>query len=666
MSLIILGIILSIINYVHCVEFNFTSYPEKIVPGEIMDIQFDIIGNSNNTEYTIDFSLCQSVEFSSCIPLDQMITNDDNNSKGLFAGANNDTCFFNGKPKDDWQIKAEIKIDEEHTFNVKTPNITRELICNNPNCVEVGCPNFMASNNAVPESNNRGLEPLPISEPIIDNNNNNNINHNGIVDNKKNDDFTHKKYIYIAVISSSLLLLAIVLFSVLYVKKFKKRDDDPIPIFSVEESSYCYDGNTHSPNLAGASYNSAVLEKSFLSTRSGNGQPKYCHSPKAADQSHLSVQLCPINDGYSHSSQNSNRSKSTVANSIKSSQEKQKNETNDINRKMSSPESPNFTSLSPMSMASTIPFIPNQKPSKKKSTKGDKKRTMPPSPPHVYAETPIVIDKKVSNSHLFADTSMVSDNKSKISEKRSFQSSRTGTEVEARVLSSKHYVLSNFDGDDAKEELKLHYGDIVSVINILQDGWAYGELLLKYNHYENNGNNQKSKTKEPKYRKFGYYPIKCLSPEEEDADEISPKKENLPELKSLASSDDNNTNNTSSNQNEKAPVPKTLNVNENSTCNMLFVHPRSTGHKTVNSRSSKRSSILNMLKRNSVDYGKEALVCYNEPQNEKYNSRKMSFSDTESSAGTVYHDAEETEQKRNSFDPKRISVRSSFSYRSYM
>ena len=83
MSLIILGIILSIINYVHCVEFNFTSYPEKIVPGEIMDIQFDIIGNSNNTEYTIDFSLCQSVEFSSCIPLDQMITNDDNNSKGL-------------------------------------------------------------------------------------------------------------------------------------------------------------------------------------------------------------------------------------------------------------------------------------------------------------------------------------------------------------------------------------------------------------------------------------------------------------------------------------------------------------------------------------------------------------------------------------------------------
>ena len=99
---------------------------------------------------------------------------------------------------------------------------------------------------------------------------------------------------------------------------------------------------------------------------------------------------------------------------------------------------------------------------------------------------------------------------------------------------------------------------------------------------------------------------------------------------------------------------------------MLFVHPRSTGHKTVNSRSSKRSSILNMLKRNSVDYGKEALVCYNEPQNEKYNSRKMSCSDTESSAGTVYHDAEETEQKRNSFDPKRISVRSSFSYRSYM
>jgi len=667
MSIIFLEIILLLINYAYCLDINLTKYPEKIVPGEEMKIKFDLKQNYDDKEYTIVFKLCNI----NCTELGQKKTKGDDTIE-VFAGANDDPCFFSNQPVDNWQIVAETNF-KDHTDTVNSRNITRELICFNPLCVpEIGCPNYAPINNATDlpiETSNRDIEPSNAKADNVEINTDNQQ-----IDNiKKVDDNKRQKYIFYSVLSLSIMVLAILFISVLYVKKFKKKEDDPIPVFSVEESSYCYDGNTHSPPLASASYNSAVMERSFLSSKSGNGQTKYCHSPKAADQSHLSVQLHPINsvnDGFSHSSQNSNRSRGTTAAlSIKSSQ---KIDTSDINIKISNPDSPNFTSLSPVSMASTIPFIPTQKSNKKKSVRSDKKHNLPPSP-HVYSDTPIVIEKKGSNSYLFANTSMVSEARSKISEKRSFQSSRTGSEVEAKVLSSKHYVLSNFEGDDSKEELNLHYGDIVSVINILPDGWAYGELLLKYNHYESNGN-PKTKTNEPEYRRFGYYPIKCLSPDEED--EVMPsndKKENLPELKSLASSNGNGNGNANNGQNDKAPLPRTLNPSENSTNNIYFAHPRSVGnnsnmthHKSKSSRGSKRSSIFNMLKRSSKDYSKEALVYYNEPHehNEKYNSRD--FSDTESSAGTVYHDAEETEQHRSSIDPKRISVRSSFSYRSYM
>ncbi|OUM57918.1 hypothetical protein PIROE2DRAFT_21426 [Piromyces sp. E2] len=690
MSILFLGIILSLINYTYCISLNFMQSPDKIVPGDLMNIKFNLTDFSKRKEYTINFSLCQSTD---CNVIDQMKTKLEVDSKVLYAVVNNDTCFFSNKPVDNWYIKADILYDKEILYSTNTTNTNRELICHNPNCVEEGCPNFVANNSTISSAettNNRELVPSnkeSMENSKIDNNkiedNDNNINKNN----------NPQKKTFILLLSISLVIVAVAFISVLYIKKFKKKDDDPIPIFSVEESSYCYDGNTHSPPLGSASYNSAILEKSILSSnRSINGQLKYCHSPKAADQSRLSVQLQPINsvnDCYSHSSQNSNRSK---AHSVKSSQEKQ-NETNENNLKVLNPESPNFTSLSPVSMTSTIPFIPNSKPSKKKSVRSEtsKKYSMPPSP-RVYAETPIVIEKKVSNSYLFTDTSMLSEGKSRISNKRSFQSSHVESDVEAKVLSSKHYVLSNFEGDDSKEELNLHYGDIVSIINVLPDGWAYGELLLKYNHYENNGN-PRLKSKGHKYRKFGYYPISCLSPDEEDDENNSnndKKEKSIESNKATASKDKNNNSNDNIDQDEKAPLPKRLdasevnsnnilfvhpratgNALENSNNNALFVHPRSTGNtfNTKSSKSSKRSSLLNMFKKSSRDFGKDPLVFYNEPNgyNEKTNSREVNFSDVESNAGTEYLDAEEgSEQKRNSLDPKRISVRSSFSYRSYL
>jgi len=535
----------------------------------------------------------------------------------------------------------------------------------------MNCPNNVTDNNLLPASTSREVVPpmngqVPIkTKPPIESQLP--IEGNPPVQNPKKKEYS---FIYIILSAISLIALILALGSFLYLSKFKKKEDDPIPIFTVEESSYCYDGNTHSPPLGSASYNSGTLEKTLLdSNRSANGQPRYCHSPKATDHGRLSVQLTPINDGISHSSHTSNRSKNTAILSIQTSQN------NDSNHKASTPESPNFTSLSPISAASTIPFIPNTKLKKTKSLRSERSGKKPhlTSSPYANAESPVILDKKVSNPYLLADSqSMVSDVRSKISDKHSFQSNRSGSEVEAKVLSSKHYVLSKFEGDDSKEELNLHYGDIVSVINILPDGWAYGELLLKYNSYENKSN-QKMMSKPPKYRKFGYYPIKCLSPDEEGDDAVDEKKEDLPELKSLTSSfnvdninnktnnkndtaNNNNTtaNNNNSSQNEKAPLPKTLNVKDNSTNNILFVHPRSTG------KNFRKSSLLNMTKMDS----KDALAYYNEPNSssEKRNSKDF-ISDTESSTGTIYHDAEE---EHTNFDAKRISVRSSLSYRSYI
>ncbi|ORX60097.1 hypothetical protein BCR36DRAFT_342444 [Piromyces finnis] len=637
MLTISLVIVLSLINYIQCISFNFTNYPEKIVPGDLMNVQFNLLDNFNNTEYAIDFSLCQFID---CIFLTQVKTSLESNSEKILIAKNNDTCFFNNKSQDNWYLKADLQINEMQKLTINSTIIPRELNCKNSNCIEIGCPNYVNKNSTdLPtETIKKELVPPPNSN---------------LIENKSKKQDGSRNYIYLIILGVISLFFAIAVVMALYVSKLKKKDDDPIPIFTVEESSFCYDKNT--PPLGSASYNSAAMEKSFLSeNKNNNDNPRYCHSPKLADHNLLSVKLHPISDSYSHSSQNSNRSKGTIALSIKSTQDKQNIVPN--------PDSPNFTSLSPISMASTIPFIPDKKKSLR-NEKNDKTFNLPQSP-NVYSESPIVLDKKVSNSYLFADTSMASEAKSKISMKRSFQSNYSGSEAETKILSSKHYVLSNFEGDDSKEELKLHYGDIVSIINLLPDGWAYGELLLKYNSYEND-NNPKSRTKGHKYRKFGYYPIKCLSHDEEEGDEIIPsnddKKDNHQELKNPLPSKTTDKNN---GKNDKKPLSKVIDTNNYSndgTNNMLFVHPRSTGNNTIETKSSKRSSLLNMLKRNSMD----VLACYSEPNSssEKVSSREININDGDSTTGTIYHDAEEEDMNYNS---KRISVRSSFSYRGYI
>jgi hypothetical protein len=569
----------------------------------------------------------------------------------------NKQCNFRNTPLDGWTLKADVhgmntETKEKFNSNYSSEKIKRQLDCNDP-CIENDCKPKVEEKNREVGSNING---------------------------KKAEEKDKSKLPLSYIIGfSSLLLISFLVFAVLiYEKKFKKKEDDPIPIFSVEDSSYCYDMNNHSPILGNVSYQSNILDKSLLGVNRGiDRNNRLTASPKMMDQAHLSVQLHPINnvsDYYSHSSQHSSKTKISDNSYNKNPQELHKPESNvnyNIPSNISSPESPNMTALSPISMASTIPFIPSPKPVKKMSSRYENNHI---KHPYIYSESPIVIDKKPNNSFLFQESPRLSETKSRISDKHSFTSNHTENEDEAKVLSSKHYVLSDFEGDYDKEELVLHYGDIVSVINILPDGWAYGELLMKYNSYDINNNNANNmKKSQTKYRKFGYYPIRCLSHEEESDESNSPPKkmaeeENQNDLKKIDASSVPKPINNMDNQDKKDSHHTKTNSNSSA-----FKSNIETKDKLVNNKRksfNKRTSFLKLFKRKSNDINipnKDTLLCYNEPNNVNdkitISSRDVIINDDDSDTDTIYHDAEEAEKNNNiKYNSKRISARSSISY----
>jgi len=709
----------SFIIYVYCIGFNFTNIPEKIIPGEPLNIEFKL-DNANRTEYTVNFHLCQ---LNNCSKAGSMkILNETNyfNGTTLF---NNDICYFYGKPINDWQIRAEVVNNDNEEYFFDTKKINRELICEDAPCIEEACttdnPNALPTEEGTPVTGREA--------PIIPSS----IKPFNINDEPKKD-YT---LLLIILISLTLIIVSISIGTWIYFKKFKKKEEDPIPIFSVEESSYCCEPPGYTPPLVNVSYHSNNADKSLLSLskNSNISQQKttYSYSPKNMN---LSVQLqpiSPVNDYYSHSSQNSNRSRVTNTSFKIKQDNNNNNEVKSISSKQSNSPSPNF---SPISLSTSIPNVSMQKIDKKKPVKNDsndnknnRDYNSPPSP-NVYTESAVVNEVR-----------------SKISDKHSYHANPSNDEKEStKVLSSKHYVLSTFEGDYDKEELNLHYGDIVSVINILPDGWAYGELLMNYKAYGSNSNNDKVKrNSKVKQRKFGYYPIKCLSPNEDgEAEEVIPEstnkekdisrqelkpidlptddsnsynynyeKEKSPLPKSPQKEDnhtkdnnnenhkesivhnksnDNNKNsndNNKNNDNHKENDNKTININnndndkndENNKRKILLMHSRSTSN-TVNTRNSKRSSFLNIFKRASKDFSissKEAVFIFSEPNSyhRKQNSRESVFNESNSIAETIYHDAqgEEAEAEvevtntttHNKKYINRTSMRSSLSYRSY-
>jgi hypothetical protein len=581
-------------------------------------------------------------------------------------------CYFKEKSIENWYLLGSVIYSKSNQTHFNSKMLKRNLICEGE-CKEDLCLKNLNSNSTeiIPNNNaqnnsDNGID--SVKEKSINNSSSNEGNKNN---NKK------KQFPYITVLFFGILgLLILAAGSIVYIKKFKKKEDDPIPIFSVEDSSYCCDMSAHSQVLGNASFHSNAMERAILNINREN-----TNQTKIADQSHLSVQLHPIgpvNDGYSHSSQASSRTRETIAtdNSFKISQEKQ-NELNGVSLNHSNTGSPYLATLSPISMASSIQFVSSPKPKKKVSVRHDNTKYHHNSPlPNVYAESAVIVDKKANSSYLISELPVISDNRSGISSKRSFNS----TNEETKVLSSKHYVLSNFEGDYDKEELNLHYGDIVSVINILPEGWAYGELLLKYDAYTKT---KMKPLKGSRFRKFGYYPIKCLSPDEGSEESNSPPKkifdeenEILAESASINEIDYNSKDKGKFiNQHELLlPLPLKENNPETEINNKEVSTPKTV--KTINSKSSKRSSILKIFKRTSKDFkkaNKEAGIYYSEPNSsdEKLSSKEIIINDNDSDTETVYHDAEEEEENATNinnaskFDSKRISVRSSISYRNY-
>jgi len=590
--LIIFTILLYLIPSYFCFNFTFEDVPNEVEFGKPIDIKWNVSSDYKKYNFTINMTFCHS-ENNGCIDIatiQSIELNYQNNTHFVSTNSgtsliprseddkvldenylknnitetvdnyittiqiDNKECYFRNKPIDKWNLQAHIqgtntKNKKKVDFTSKSKVIKRQLDCNNP-CIENGCkPGGLEKSNREAESKITGNQK-----------------------NKNNKDESNFPTSFVIIFSLILFLTLMILGITIYNRKFKKKEDDPIPIFSVEDSSYCYETNNQSPILSGVSYHSNILDKSLLGVNKGNGKNNVLTaSPKMMDQAHLSVQLHPlnnVNDCYSHSSQHSSKTKVTDNSYNKNPQELYKPESN-INyvpSNFSSPESPNMTALSPISMASTIPFISTPKPVKKKSSRYENNHV---KHPYIYSDTPIIIEKKQRNSYLFSESPMLSETKSRISDKHSFVSHHTDNEDETKVLSSKHYVLSNFEGDYDKEELDLHYGDIVSVINILPDGWAYGELLLKYNSYDINGNNVNMKKHHTKSRKFGYYPIKCLSPEEESDESNSPSKKvtekenqndlkiyDIPSVVKQMNNKDNHNNKTKSN--EESPSVKKI------------------------------------------------------------------------------------------------------------
>jgi len=659
MQKIILILLVFLISYCLCnniPSISFINVPETINPGELVNLEWNY---TDSHRYNIEISLCNHIE-GTCQKL--LETNTKHNKVNTTLEFEDSQCYFKEKSIDDWCILGSIIFSKNNQTHFTSKKLKRKLICNGE-CKEDLCINYLNNNNTVVIPNNNNT----ISNSINDNNNNyvkdkalsnNTLNESNKKNNKK------KEFPYITILFFvTLVTLVLVAVGIICVIKFKKKEDDPIPIFSVEDSSYSCDMSIHSPVLGNASYHSNTIN---------NVQPRastICHSPKVADQSHLSVQLRPINsisDYNSHSSQNNIRNKGTIdkSNSYKIAEELQKqDEINGILPDHTITESPFLAELSPISKSSTIPFVSSPKVSHHYNT---------------YTESSIILDKKANNSHLISDSPILSDSKSRNSSRHSFNS----TNEEMKVLSSKHYVLSNFEGDYDKEELNLHYGDIVSVINILPEGWAYGELLLKYNAYTKT---KKKPMKKSRYRKFGYYPIRCLSLDEESNEINSPSKKILEEeenkdLNDLDMSSDsdsisgfnhiNHINKTDKSLVNEAKVPLPL---PSTPYYSKLVSKEESSPITTNSKNSKRNSILKIFKRNSNDFNipnKDQLIYINESNssNEKMSSREIINGDNDSDSETIYHDAEEEERKVNNssnFDSKRISVRSYISYRNY-
>jgi len=675
MQKVILVLLVFLISYCLCnnvTSISFTRLPETINPGDLINLEWNYTDSHN---YNVEISLCNHIE-GPCQKLASTTTK--TNQLNLTMELEDSPCYFKEKSIENWYLLGSVIYSKSNQTHFNSKMMKRNLICEGK-CKEDLCLKNLNSNNStglIPNNNtqsNNGNDNGNIKEKSI---NNSSLNEGNENNNKK------KSFPYIPVLFVGTLgILILAAGGIVYVKKFKKKEDDPIPIFSVEDSSYCCDMSAHSQVLGNASFHSNAMEKTILSINRAN-----TNQTKIADQSHLSVQLHPIssiNDGYSHSSQASSRTRETVAtdNSFKISQEKQ-NELNGISLSHSNSGSPYLAALSPISMASSIAFVSSPKPQKKMSVRHDNNtKHHHNSPiPNVYAESAVIVDKKANNSYLISEIPVISDNRSGISSKRSFNS----TNEETKVLSSKHYVLSNFEGDYDKEELNLHYGDIVSVINILPEGWAYGELLLKYDAYTKT---KMKPLKGSRFRKFGYYPIKCLSPDEESEESNSPPKKILEEeneiLAESASINEIDYNSKDNKDKEKfinqdkllLPLPSTKQADIN---NKEVSTPKTV--KTINSKSSKRSSILKIFKRSSKDLNKtnkEPGIYYSEPNSsdEKLSSKEIIINDNDndndSDTETVYHDAEEEENSTNKnkvpkFDSKRISVRSSISYRSYM
>jgi len=679
MQKIILILAISIISYCFCNSISFTEFPEVINSGELINLQWNY---TDSSKYDVEISLCYRNDNDVCQKLIKTTTKF-NQVNTTFEF--DDPCYFKDKPVENWYLFGVITYSKNNQTHFESKPLKRNLICDDGICKEDAC-------NAI-------LKPENNTEVVPDNNNadvikNKEIEKEDLKDKDKNMN-KKKEFPYLTILFVlTLITLIIVAGFIVYINKFKKKEDDPIPIFSVEDSSYCCDMSVHSPVLGNLSYQSNIIEKSLLNMNktsnikqqkaSGKNQ-----SSKAADQSHLSIQLHPINpvnDYYSHSSQNSKPRSINADDSFKISQEIQKqNNENNIHSDNSNSGSPYLAALSPISMASSIPFITSTKPIKKKSFKPDNnvKYYRNSESPNIYADPSVIIEKKPNNSYLFSESPMLSDNRSVISNKHSFNSAITDNEEETKVLSSKHYVLSNFEGDYDKEELNLHYGDIVSVINILPEGWAYGELLLKYNSYTKT---KMKPIKGSKYRKFGYYPIKCLSLNEESNESNLPSKkiieqENHGDLNGheIPSDNDSLNNFNYNNKNkekflnkEKSPLLLPTTQSNNSVIKLKSKEVGSSP-KTISTKNSKRSSLLNIFKRTSNDFNIANTNITHENENNIKNDKSVSKeiinSDEDSDNETVYHDAEEEEKnshRTSNFDLKRISVRSSISYRSYM
>jgi len=402
------------------------------------------------------------------------------------------------------------------------------------------------------------------------------------------------------------------------------------------------------------------MEKSFLSVNQQRSP-----SLRAADQSHLNVQLHPVNDGISHHSQSSYRLKNVSESevSFRSSPELKKN--NDLNGINSDTGSPFLTSLSPISMSSSL-YIQSSKPSRNNSLRYDKTSNkyyhISPSP-NVYTDS------------IIAESPLFSEKMSEIAKKRSFNSyNNSNNEEDIKLLSSKHYILSNFEGDYNKEELNLHYGDIVSIINILPDGWAYGELLLKYDSYTKT--NVKP-SKGSKYRKFGYYPLKCITPEEESEETNTPPKILLEEddskdLKLInISTDEDETESINKNYTIEKEILSEKNSNKSLPPPLPKTH-RSRASTLNTDNSVKRRSIRNFFKRTSADFSmkqipKDEITDSSNSERLSPNDIIISNSKEESDTETIYHDADDegslksfSESKKN--DQKRYSKRSSLSF----